>query len=222
MSRKKIAEITDLTPDPENANEGTERGLAAVEDSLRKFGAGRAPVADRSGIVIAGNKTIEQAAALGFNIRTVHTDGKELVVVVREDLDLSDDKEGRARGLALADNRSSELGLKWNVEQVLKHANDGVPVQDAGFSEKDLQSLQRQLEKSETKPETVLDQAVQLKPTQEYVVITAKDLAEWEELKKLLDLQPVRRGGYKPGSPFDAVATQRVVPAEKLLALMKS
>jgi hypothetical protein len=39
------------------------------------------------------------------------------------------------------------------------------------------------------------------------------DQAEWERLKVALQLTPVRRGGYRKGSPVDDVGTQRVVKA---------
>jgi hypothetical protein len=54
--------LSDLKPDPQNANRGTDRGRDALARSLREYGAGRAVLIDRRGCVIAGNKTVEQAA----------------------------------------------------------------------------------------------------------------------------------------------------------------
>jgi len=65
--------------------------------------------------------------------------------------------------------------------------------------------------------ETLIDQAIQLAPQREYVVIVCDAAAEFEELKRVLALQAVRRGGYRPGSAFDAVGTERVVPAERVI-----
>ena len=45
-------------------------------------------------------------------VRVIETDGSELVVVKRTDLSLDDAK---ARQLAIADNRSSEVGLDWDL-----------------------------------------------------------------------------------------------------------
>jgi DNA modification methylase len=101
-----------LTPDPRNANKGTQRGLGQLDNSLRKYGAGRSILADKHGVVIAGNKTLERAADLGLPVREVHTDGRELVVVVRDDLDLATDKT--AKELAIADNRVAEIDLAWD------------------------------------------------------------------------------------------------------------
>jgi len=121
---KEIETIEDLTPDSKNANKGTERGLGMLEDSLRKYGAGRSILVDNKGVVLAGNKTLEVAADLGLPVRVVKTNGSELVVVQREDLDLDDGD--KARQLAYADNRSSQVGLDWDLERILADVNEGV------------------------------------------------------------------------------------------------
>lgn len=107
-----IKSIKDLTPDPRNANRGTERGAGMLERSLRNYGAGRSILADKNGVVIAGNKTLEQAAALGLPIEVVETDGRTLVVVQRKDLDLAKDKA--AKELAIADNRVGQISLDFD------------------------------------------------------------------------------------------------------------
>ena len=111
---RSVRTLADLTLDPKNANTGTPRGRQAVEESLRSYGAGRAVLMDRRGVVIAGNKTVEAAKAQGLPLRVVTTNGRELVAVQREDLDLASDP--RAQALAVADNRTAELGLEWDTE----------------------------------------------------------------------------------------------------------
>ena len=54
--------MTQLTTDPQNANRGTDRGRAALEQSLREYGAGRAVLIDRHGRIIAG-KLISQKSS---------------------------------------------------------------------------------------------------------------------------------------------------------------
>jgi len=104
--------INDLKFDRHNANLGTDRGRAALAASLKQYGAGRSILVDKKGRVIAGNKTLEQALAAGYqDVLVVKTDGKKLVVVQRTDLDLTDPK---ARALAVADNRVGELNLEWD------------------------------------------------------------------------------------------------------------
>ena len=102
-------------PDEKNANKGTKRGRELLEESLEKYGAGRSVVVDRQNRVIAGNKTVEAARAAGMkSIAVIETDGSSLVAVQRGDLDLKRDK--KARELAIADNRVSEIDLEWNPE----------------------------------------------------------------------------------------------------------
>lgn len=77
--------------------------------------------------------------------------------------------------------------------------------------------------KSVQEVETLLDQAIQLKPPREYVVVMCADDdgSEFEELKSLLELGPVRKGGYKQGSPFDATGTQRVIKASDIIGRLR-
>jgi DNA modification methylase len=124
-----VRQLTDLTPDPRNANRGTDRGRDTLAQSLREFGAGRAVLIDRRGHIIAGNKTVEQAKRLGIPLRVVKTDGRHLIAVQRDDLDLATDP--RARGLAIADNRVGELDLEWNVEMLKQLHTEGLDL--SGF-----------------------------------------------------------------------------------------
>jgi sporulation protein YlmC with PRC-barrel domain len=119
---KDIAAISDITPDSKNANKGTQRGRGLLEKSLRQYGAGRSIVVDKGGHVIGGNKTIDVAADLGLPIRVVETDGEELVVVQRTDLDID---SAAGRGLAIADNRASEASLDWDTEMLLELSEGG-------------------------------------------------------------------------------------------------
>lgn len=112
-----IRRLSDLTPDPNNANLGTARGRQALAHSLSELGAGRAVLLDRRGKVIAGNKTVEEAKRLNLPLKVVKTVGDVLVAVQREDLDLL--KDPRAQRLAIADNRVGQLDLEWDLD-VLK------------------------------------------------------------------------------------------------------
>jgi sporulation protein YlmC with PRC-barrel domain len=120
---KRIGGIADLKPDSKNANRGTQRGRGLLEKSLRQYGAGRSVLVDREGNLIAGNKTVDVAAEIDLPVRVVQTDGHELVVVQRTDLDL-DSSEGR--GLAIADNRTGETGLEWNTDALLDLSASGI------------------------------------------------------------------------------------------------
>lgn len=119
---KEIKTIADLTPDGDNFNKHTEFGQKLLEDSLRKFGAGRSVLVDRNGNIIAGNSTTETAASIGMeDVEVVKTDGKKLVVVQRTDLDL-DSPEGRE--LALADNMTALNGIDMDLDKVRETLGD--------------------------------------------------------------------------------------------------
>lgn len=108
--------ISDLTPDDKNYNKGSEFGNSLIEKSLRKFGAGRSILLDKNNRIIAGNKTIENAGAVGLeDIIVVETTGNQIVAVKRMDIDL-DSKQGRE--LALADNASAKASINWDFETI--------------------------------------------------------------------------------------------------------
>jgi len=110
----KQAKLSSLSPDPMNANKGTERGTKMLEDSLFNYGAGRSVLADKNLKLIAGNKTVEGAASIGMDdVLIVPTDGKRLVVVQRTDLDL--DTDATAKELAIADNRIGQVSLDFDA-----------------------------------------------------------------------------------------------------------
>lgn len=118
---------SDLTPfaeilqDEHNANRGTKRGGEVIRKSIKDYGAGRSVLLDKNNRLIAGNKTLGQAAMGGLKgVRIIETDGTELIAVKRIDLDL--DHDPKAKGLAVADNRAGELSLEWDRD-VLKSLN---------------------------------------------------------------------------------------------------
>lgn len=136
-NKRKIETLDDLRLDSKNANKGTQRGLAMLSDSIGQLGMGRSILADKNGVIIAGNKTFGRANDAGIKkIQTVHTTGDELVVVVRDDLDL--EKDDRAMRLAIADNRVAEIDLDWNVD-VLK--DFPAEVLDGFWDKKELELL---------------------------------------------------------------------------------
>lgn len=111
-----MSKISDLIPDDKNYNLGNEAGNAMIEKSLRNLGAGRSILIDKNNRIIAGNKTVENAAAIGLeNLQIVESDGTKIIAVKRTDIDL-DSKKGRE--LALADNATSKANIVWNHENL--------------------------------------------------------------------------------------------------------
>lgn len=78
------------TTDSNNVNKHTKRGLGLHENSMRRRGAGRSIFSAGKGVdvpvVMGGNQTLDIAATLGMEVINVHTTGKQIVNVVRDDV----------------------------------------------------------------------------------------------------------------------------------------
>ena len=104
--------IESLVPDNKNFNKGTQFGDHLMDESLRRFGLGRSILIDKNNRIIAGNKTAEKAADIGFtDVVVVEVDGNQLVAVKRKDIDLY---SAKGRELALADNATGKANLAWD------------------------------------------------------------------------------------------------------------
>lgn len=122
MANHKVieAKIDALIPDDKNFNRGTEFGEHLMDKSLREFGLGRSILIDKNNRIIAGNKTAEKAADIGFEkVVIVETDGKSLVAVKRKDIDL-DTAVGRE--FALADNATNKANLSFDTDLIMQEA----------------------------------------------------------------------------------------------------
>lgn len=142
MSKTLLRKLSELIPDQRNANLGTQFGAHLLEESLRKLGAGRSILIDKNGQIIAGNKTAEMAGSIGIeDVIIVPSDGTKLVVVQRTDLDINS-KEGRE--LAIADNKVSEVNLKFDDEVLNALALDfDIDLTDWGFKVESVAPLQQ-------------------------------------------------------------------------------
>jgi hypothetical protein len=172
-----IERLEDLTPDKHNANRGTKRGHDQLDHSIREYGAGRSILADKNGNVIAGNKTLQAAVDAGLKARVIETDGDELVVVVRRDLDLGDH---RARELAYADNVIAANDLEWDADVIREDVESGVALDKFFFEDELAEILERAddgaaAEDASTEPTSPAEHVVSLK-------MTADQYAVWDSL----------------------------------------
>jgi hypothetical protein len=120
----KTFKITDLIPDDKNFNKGSEFGNSLIEKSFSKFGAGRSILLDKNNRIIAGNKSVENAAAIGMeDVQIVESDGKRIIAVKRTDIDL-DTPEGRE--MALADNATAKANIIFDAELVEAELGEAV------------------------------------------------------------------------------------------------
>jgi hypothetical protein len=126
--------IQDLKPDHKNARRRTDRSSSMIAESLKRFGAARSIVIDENGRVLAGNGTVEGAKAAGITkVRIIEAAGDELIAVQRTDL-----TEDEKIGLALADNRTSDLS-DWD-DRVLRQLAEEQDI-SSWFNQEDLNDL---------------------------------------------------------------------------------
>lgn len=91
--------------DKKNYRKHSDKNKELINKSLKECGAGRSIVIDNDNEIIAGNGIYEQAQKLGLKTKIIETDGSELVVVKRTDLNTNDEKR---KQLAVMDNSSSD------------------------------------------------------------------------------------------------------------------
>ena len=109
--------------DKKNYRKHNDRNKNLISKSLKECGAGRSIVIDNEGEIIAGNGIYEQAKKLKIPTKIIETDGSELVVVKRTDLNTDDEKR---KQLAIMDNSTSDssefdldsLQADFDVEQL--------------------------------------------------------------------------------------------------------
>jgi hypothetical protein len=115
--------IADLTADPQNARQHDDKNLKAIMGSLKQFGQRKPIVITESGVIVAGNGTVQAAKRLGW------TD----IEAVRVPADWTTDQ---VKAFALADNRTAELAT-WDIhvldEQLWELEELGVDVKELGF-----------------------------------------------------------------------------------------
>lgn len=124
--------VTKLTPDPHNARLHSERNVAAVVDSLQKFGQRQVLVVQRRGeelVVRAGNARLAAAKRLGW---------QEVACVV------IDESDTLAQAFAIADNQTGALA-EWDWKSLADQLKDlqaaSVDLSTLGFSAAELDPL---------------------------------------------------------------------------------
>lgn len=218
MAQMKRGKLKTLTPDDHNANEGTERGQRVLEDSLRRYGAGRSILLDKNGKIIAGNKTHAEAGQMGMeNVVVVETDGTELVAVKRMDLDL--DKDPKARELAYADNRAGELGLAWNPSQVMDDLKAGIDLPKVGFTHTEITKI---LERGQASLEDAAERhgfTEEVLEEHQYVVLYFDNSMDWAMAKEVFELETVNALDSREG--YERCGIGRVVKGQEILEKLR-
>ena len=141
-------------------------------------------------VVLGGNMRLKACKEAGL---------KEVPIIRAEEL-----TEEQQREFIIKDNVGfgewdwDMIANEWDAAQITEWGLD-IPLND-------------KIDQLEDGEEIELPQSVQLEPPKEYILIMAEpNSVDWEEIKQILQLKMVRRGGYKKGSAFDAIALERVI-----------
>lgn len=156
-------------------NKGKKYGKGLIEHSLRELGCGRSVLADKNGVIIAGNDVYDTAIGMGKKTLVIEIDGDTLVVVKRTDLDINTKK---GKELALVDNLSQEKNLEWDANLLQKAMKDDLSFDPRKWGGH--QCLVRELDLQDFFPEDVVRQTP-VKTQQEQVFEQDRQLSLFDE-----------------------------------------
>ena len=137
--KAELVPIDSISLDPANLRRHPTRNLAAIVESLKRFGQQRPILVDAAGIVRAGNGTLMAAKQLGY---------KE-IEIIRSEL-----KGSEATAYAIADNRTAELA-EWETDALAQtlsalQMEDEKLFEATGFDAKELDAMVlREIEEDE-------------------------------------------------------------------------
>lgn len=172
--------------DKRNYRKHNDANKRKIKKSLEECGAGRSVLVDADDCLIAGNGVYEQASALGIPTRVIETDGTELVVVKRTDLQTDDLKR---KTLALADNATSD-NVEWEDMTLtddfgLDTLSDWDIVIPETLSDEDVESFfEEDLNKKDPTPKVVIEVPITYEGEIEDIKASLRiTLEQWEGCK---------------------------------------
>lgn len=186
--------LSEIIPNPKNWREHPIYQEKFVEGALEEVGIIQTVIINKTtGHLIDGHLRVEIAKKRG------------LIEIPATYVEMTQDEEN----LALATYDTSTEMAEKNQDKL----ND--LIEEIHSENADVQTALDKLHKeNESKTEEVLvKRSIQLQPAQEYVMIVCKDQTEFEDIRAILGLGMVRRGGYKKGSAFDDVGAERLMEA---------
>ena len=200
-----VIETHKLVPYAKNSRTHSKEQITQIATSIEEFGFTNPVLIGESEDIIAGHGRVMAAKELELNkvpcIRLKHL------------------TEEQKKAYVIADNKLA-LNAGWD-ENLLKQEIESLQEIDydislTGFSEMEIDELLAAEEIIDEVDEILHEQSLQVEPAKEYVLILAKDIDEWDEMVEYFQLKKVRRGGYKAGSAFDSIGTERVLKFERV------
>lgn len=149
--------------DEKNANQHTERGQEMIRKSVKKHGFAEAGTLDKNNRVIGGNLRKTIANDMGASeALVIDVDGSKPVFIRRNDLDLTDADDTKARELAYALNRGAQVSIDLSAEQIIADAESGLDLSDM-FDEDEMMELEEEAMLAESLAMAMLGEAQQEK-----------------------------------------------------------
>ena len=204
---QKILKIktSELIPYAGNSRTHSDEQVTQIAASIKEFGFNNPVLIDSSNGIIAGHGRVMAAQKLGID---------EVPTICLDHL-----SDSQRRAYVIADNKIA-LNSGWDEEalaaEIDRLIEDGVNISLTGFSAMEIDDLLEAEEAIEEAEEIIHEQSLQVEPAKEYILIMAKDADEWDEMVEFFKLKKVRRGGYKSGSAFDSIGTERVLKFERI------
>lgn len=220
-----VMDIDEIEEDPLNPNKGTPRGAAVTDFSVDTFKPARGIALDKDNMTMAGNKTVRSAKRAGVKkVIVVETDGDVLVATRRRDMDLDDPEDTRAREYAVSDNRSSELGLAWDADNIAAGAAMGADF-SVLFYDDELARLTGDAgeywEEDETFGETpqdlVPEMALQPFEHYDYMLVIFRSTLDWSRALDLMAEFGLIKKGFTVSKKTRKIGLCRVVDGGKLM-----
>lgn len=199
-------QASELVPYEHNARTHSKEQIQKIADSIQAYGFNNPILIDSETGVIAGHGRL--AAAQLLELETVPC------------IKLGHLSDAEKRAYIIADNRLAEIGTGWD-EDILRAEIEALANAEIELSIFDLDEILEAENVINEADEIIHEQSLQLEPSKEYVLIMAKDLAEWDEIIEYFKLKKVRRGGYKKGSPFEALRIERVLTFDRVKEAVK-
>lgn len=194
----KQRKIADLKPAEYNPRQLTDKQYKQLKKSLKTFGCVEPVVVNsnpmRTDIIIGGHQRCKVWADLG----------NDTIPTVEIELDEAAEMELNVR----LNKNTGEFDF-----DMLANYYDQDKLKEWGFEDYEFGAdYDEEIDGLEEDEEIELPQSVQLEPPKEYIIIICEpNSVEWEALKMKLKLALVRKGGYKKGSAFDTISTERVL-----------
>ncbi len=115
-----VVSIGDLVPYERQVRVHNPRNVGTIEESIKRNGAVRSIAIDERLQILAGQGTVEAAAAAGVeHVLIIPADGSVLVAVQRPNL-----TEAQKFDAAVSDNRAAELATGWDVPKLQAHMTE--------------------------------------------------------------------------------------------------